>query len=118
VVRSIGVSSVEKVYSPFKGCSNKTNTTDRICGVEKVKEIAREKGCTPGQLALAWVLAQGDNMFPIPGTKQQKYLEENIGAVNVHLSESDLAKLRPIIQKLTETENQRYDPNGMALLNA
>jgi len=51
--------------------------------VKRVEEIAREKKCTPAQLALAWVLAQGDDIVPIPGTKRRKYLQENIGALDV-----------------------------------
>lgn len=61
--------------------------------VDKVKEIAAEKGCMPGQLALAWVLAQGDDIVPIPGTKHINYLKENIGAVDVELTEDDLRRL-------------------------
>jgi aryl-alcohol dehydrogenase-like predicted oxidoreductase len=61
--------------------------------VERVREIASEKGCTPSQLALAWVLAQGEDIVPIPGTKRRKYLEENVGAVDVDLTEDDLRRL-------------------------
>jgi aryl-alcohol dehydrogenase-like predicted oxidoreductase len=61
--------------------------------VERVKEIADEKGVTPGQLALAWVLAQGEDIVPIPGTKRRTYLEENAGAVSVTLTADDLARL-------------------------
>ncbi len=61
--------------------------------VEQVRAIAAEKQCTPGQLALAWVLAQGDDVVPIPGTKRVKYLEENAGAVDVKLTAADLAKI-------------------------
>ena len=61
--------------------------------VERVKEIADEKGCTPGQLALAWVLAQGDDIVPIPGTKRREYLEENVAAVEVELTEDDLRRI-------------------------
>ncbi|CAB4690969.1 MAG: aldo/keto reductase [Actinobacteria bacterium] len=61
--------------------------------VDRVRAIADEKGCTPGQLALAWVLAQGDDVAPIPGTKRIAYLEENVGAVDVALSEADLEAL-------------------------
>ena len=56
----------------------------------RVQEIARERGAAPSQIALAWLLAQGEDIVPIPGTKQRKYLEENIAALNVRLSESDL----------------------------
>jgi aryl-alcohol dehydrogenase-like predicted oxidoreductase len=61
--------------------------------VDKVKEIAIEKGCTPGQLALAWVLAQGEDIVPIPGTKHLNYLQENIGALEVELTNEDLQRL-------------------------
>jgi aryl-alcohol dehydrogenase-like predicted oxidoreductase len=61
--------------------------------VDKVKEIADEKGAKPGQIALAWVLAQGDDIVPIPGTKHLEYLKENIAAVDVELSDEDLQRL-------------------------
>jgi aryl-alcohol dehydrogenase-like predicted oxidoreductase len=61
--------------------------------VDRVRAIAEQKGCTPGQLALAWVLAQGDDIAPIPGTKRVKYLEENVGAAAVTVSADDLAAL-------------------------
>jgi aryl-alcohol dehydrogenase-like predicted oxidoreductase len=64
--------------------------------VDAVRELAAEKGVTPGQLALAWVLAQGDDVVPIPGTKRRRYLEENVGAVAVHLTDEDLARLEQI----------------------
>lgn len=61
--------------------------------VAQVRAIAAEKHCTPGQLALAWVLAQGDDVVPIPGTKRVKYLEENAGAIDLTLTPDDLAKI-------------------------
>lgn len=61
--------------------------------VQKVTDIAESKGCTPGQLALAWVLAQGEDVAPIPGTKRVKYLEENVAATDVTLTDADLAAL-------------------------
>jgi aryl-alcohol dehydrogenase-like predicted oxidoreductase len=64
--------------------------------VDAVRELARGKGCTPGQLALAWVLAQGGDVVPIPGTKRVRYLEENAGAAAVELSREDLARLDAI----------------------
>ncbi|HJQ29098.1 MAG TPA: aldo/keto reductase [Rubrobacter sp.] len=60
---------------------------------DRVREVADEKGVTPGQLALAWLLAQGEDIVPIPGTKRRKYLEENAGAVEVTLSEEDLVRI-------------------------
>lgn len=65
--------------------------------VEEVKVLAGNNGCTPGQLALAWVLAQGEDIVPIPGTKRRSYLEENLGAMNVLLSAEDLRRLDEIL---------------------
>jgi aryl-alcohol dehydrogenase-like predicted oxidoreductase len=64
--------------------------------VDRVKEIADEKGVTPGQLALAWVLAQGEDIVPIPGTKRVSYLEENVAAADISLSDEDLRRLEEI----------------------
>ena len=82
--------------------------------VAKVEQLADEKGCTPGQLALAWVLAQGEDIVPIPGTKRRRYLEENLGAVDVELTPDDLAR---IDAELPKAEGDRYDQAGMAMLN-
>ena len=67
--------------------------------VKRVEEIAREKHCTPAQLALAWVLAQGQDIVPIPGTKRRKYLQENIGALDVDLTREDLARIDEVAPK-------------------
>jgi aryl-alcohol dehydrogenase-like predicted oxidoreductase len=80
----------------------------------KVKEIANEKGIMPAQLALAWVLARGDDLVPIPGTKRRLYLEQNAGAVDVELTEDDLAR---IDAELPEAAGERYDEAGMANVN-
>ena len=61
--------------------------------VDRVKEIAAEKDCTPGQLALAWVMAQGNDVVPIPGTKRRSYLQQNVEATEISLSEEDLARI-------------------------
>ena len=66
--------------------------------VERIKEIAAEKGCQPSQLALAWVLAQGEDIVPIPGTKRLSYLEENVRAVDIQLTASDLARISEVAQ--------------------
>ena len=77
-------------YSPrFQG----ENFGKNLELVESVTDIAREKGVTPGQLALAWVLAQGDDIVPIPGTKRRTYLEENVEASSIKLSADDLARI-------------------------
>ena len=80
----------------------------------KVEQLASEKGCTSGQLALAWVLAQGDDIVPIPGTKRRRYLEENLAAVDVELTPDDLAR---IDAELPKAEGERYDHAGMGMLN-
>lgn len=80
----------------------------------KVAEIAQEKGITPAQLAIAWVLARGEDLVPIPGTKRRRYLEENAGAVDVELSADDLAR---IDAELPKAAGERYDEAGMAQLN-
>jgi aryl-alcohol dehydrogenase-like predicted oxidoreductase len=77
----------------------------------KVAEIAAEKGVTPAQLALAWVLAQGDDLVPIPGTKRRSYLEENAAAIDVQLTADDLARIE---DELPEVSGERYDEAGMA----
>ena len=80
----------------------------------KVREIAQEKGIAPGQLALAWVLARGADIVPIPGTKRVAYLEENWGATEVRLSDDELAR---IDAELPTAAGERYDRSGMATLN-
>lgn len=71
-------------------------------------ELAAGKNCTPAQLALAWVLAQGDNVIPIPGTKRRKYLLDNAGAVDVHLTATDLQNLEDLLQRFPNT-GARYN---------
>src|SRR5467141_1608154 len=83
--------------------------------VDTVKELASKKGSTPAQLALAWVLAQGDDFVPIPGTKRVRYLEENMGALNVKLTESDLKEIRARLAPI-EVFGERYAPDMMALV--
>jgi aryl-alcohol dehydrogenase-like predicted oxidoreductase len=82
--------------------------------VAKVEELAEEKGCAPGQLALAWVLAQGDDIVPIPGTKRRTYLEQNLAAVDVELTADDL---RRIDEEIPEAAGDRYDRTGMLTVN-
>jgi aryl-alcohol dehydrogenase-like predicted oxidoreductase len=84
---------------------------------EAVKQIAREKDCTPAQLALAWLLAQGANIIPIPGTKRVKYLEENAGAINVKLTPQDLARIDQAIPA-GAAAGLRYPEGGMKRVNA
>jgi aryl-alcohol dehydrogenase-like predicted oxidoreductase len=85
--------------------------------VKKLETLATQKGCTPSQLALAWVMAQGDHLFPIPGTKRMKYLEENVGALNVTFTKNELEEINQISPKGVAT-GTRYTEGGMKLVNA
>jgi aryl-alcohol dehydrogenase-like predicted oxidoreductase len=80
----------------------------------KVEEIAADKGIAPAQLALAWVLAQGEDIVPIPGTKRRTYLEQNAAAVDIELSDEDLAR---IDAEVPQASGARYDEAGMASVN-
>jgi len=90
------------------------NLDENLALVSKVKEIAAEKGVTPAQLAIAWVLAQGDDLVPIPGTKRRTYLEQNAGAVDVELTRDDLER---IDAELPRPAGERYNEAGMASVN-
>jgi len=84
--------------------------------VAKVEEMAKEHKCTPAQLALAWVLAQGDDIVPIPGTRHPERVEENIGALNVVLSENDLRRIDLVAPKGVAA-GERYAEGGMKTVN-
>jgi len=83
--------------------------------VRRVEEIAREKGCKPSQLALGWVMGQGDDIVPIPGTKRRKYLEENVAALNVHLTQDDLRRINEVFPP-EAAAGPRYPEHMMALV--
>lgn len=78
--------------------------------------LAQNKHCTPAQLALAWVLAQGGDMIPIPGTKKRKYLEENAAAADIQLNQADLAAIETLLQQYPNT-GQRYSEGSLKLVN-
>src|SRR5947208_5752780 len=84
--------------------------------VHEVEQLAREKGCTTAQLALAWVLAQGEDIVPIPGTRHIKYLDENIGALEVKLTQDDLHRLDEILPP-GAAAGTRYHARGMETIN-
>jgi aryl-alcohol dehydrogenase-like predicted oxidoreductase len=84
--------------------------------VQRVEEIAKEKGCKPSQLALAWVLAQDKNIVPIPGTKRRKYLEENVAAIEVKLSQKDSQRIDEIFPT-GAAAGDRYPEHIMAIVN-
>jgi aryl-alcohol dehydrogenase-like predicted oxidoreductase len=92
------------------------NFTKNFALVDKVKAFAEEIGCTPGQLALAWVLAQGDDIVPIPGTKRRRYLDENVGALAVRLTPGHLAALDAEFP-FNAAAGDRYPANMMGTLN-
>jgi aryl-alcohol dehydrogenase-like predicted oxidoreductase len=92
------------------------NFNKNLALVKKIETIAKEKNCTPSQLALAWVMAQGDFIFPIPGTKRVKYLEENVKATEVKLSEKDLQEIEEIFPK-NVASGMRYTEAGMKTVN-
>ena len=100
-------------YSPrFTG----DNFNKNLELVKKVEGIANEKGCTYAQLALAWVMAQGDFIFPIPGTKREKYLEENVKATDIHLTSEDIEEIEKAFPK-NAASGLRYTEGGMKTLN-
>jgi aryl-alcohol dehydrogenase-like predicted oxidoreductase len=84
--------------------------------VALIERLAEQKGCTPSQLALAWLLAQGEDLVPIPGTKRVKYLEENVGALDVTLTAGDLRRIDEIAP-LGAAAGSRYPEAGMATVN-
>ncbi len=84
--------------------------------VDRIDRMARDRGCTPSQLALAWVLAQGEDLVPIPGTKRRTYLEENLGALDLTLSTEDLAKLDEISPR-GAAAGERYPAAMMSVVN-
>jgi aryl-alcohol dehydrogenase-like predicted oxidoreductase len=84
--------------------------------VERIRALATKKGCTPAQLALAWVLAQGEDIVPIPGTKRRRYLEENISALDVHLAPEELAEIDTILPA-GAAAGSRYSAPGMRTIN-
>jgi aryl-alcohol dehydrogenase-like predicted oxidoreductase len=81
-----------------------------------VQQMAQEKGCTAAQLALAWVLAQGRDIVPIPGTKHLQYLRENLGALKVCLAQEDLRRLEETFP-IGAAAGERYHPQGMKTIN-
>ena len=92
------------------------NFEKNIALVHEVEAMARDKGCTTAQLALAWVLAQGEDIVPIPGTKHVRYLDENIGALDIKLSREDFERLDQILPP-GAASGDRYHAQGMAAVN-
>jgi aryl-alcohol dehydrogenase-like predicted oxidoreductase len=91
------------------------NFTRNLALLDKVKALARTKGCTPAQLALAWVLAQGEHIVPIPGTRRVRNLQENLGALDVHLEDDELAAIDAVFPTAA-TAGARYAEGMMRLV--
>ena len=85
--------------------------------VEKVEAFAKAKGCSSAQLAIAWALAQGEDIVPIPGTKRITYLEQNLAALDVELTPDDLAALDAVTPAGSAAAGDRYQPAMMGYLN-
>ena len=91
---------------------SKENFPKNLELVEKIKAIADKKGCTPGQLTLAWLMLQGEDIIPIPGTKKIPYLEENMGSLKVQITEEENAEIRKAIES-AQISGSRYPEAGM-----
>jgi aryl-alcohol dehydrogenase-like predicted oxidoreductase len=107
-----GPDDVRRNWPRFQG--ENFNRNLELAG--KIQNLAMKKGCTAAQLALAWVIAQGDHIFPIPGTKRLKYLEENAGALDVKLTTEELNEIDLIIPP-DAAAGTRYPEAAMSLLN-
>ena len=100
-------------FSPrFQG----ENFNKNLVLVDKIKQLAAQKSCTASQLALAWVMAQGEDIFPIPGTRRIKYLEENIAAADIQFTAEELAEINNIAHKNIAV-GDRYPAASMQFLN-
>lgn len=114
-IRSIN-DFLEGDYRPMSPRFQGENFAKNLQLVDAVKAMAEIKGVTSSQLALAWVLAQGDDVVPIPGTKRRRYLEENLAALTVTLTADDLAKLETLLPK-GAASGTRYPGEMMSLVN-
>ena len=94
---------------------SKENFPKNLILVDQLSSIAKKKGCTTGQLTLAWVLAQGDDFIPIPGTSKIKNLDENAAAINVKLSKEEIEEIRQLCEK-ADVAGERYPPSMCAEL--
>ena len=107
-----GVNDYRRFSPRFQG----ENFNKNLQLVRKIEQLAKQKSCTTAQVALAWVLHQGDFLFPIPGTKRIKYLDENIGSIKIHFSPEELSEIEAIFPK-DAVKGLRYPEQMMASLN-
>jgi aryl-alcohol dehydrogenase-like predicted oxidoreductase len=96
---------------------SKENFPKNLKLVDGISVLATKKGCTAGQLTLAWLMAQGDDIIPIPGTKKVKYLEDNMGALNVKLTPEEVKEVRDLVEA-AEVHGERYPSAAMGSLFA
>ena len=106
----LGPSDRRHVFPRFQG----ENVRKNIEAVKALEDIARRYGCTPAQLALAWVLAQGKDVVPIPGTTRRKHLEDNVRALDIKLADADARQLNTIASNIV---GDRYDEAMMKRVN-
>jgi aryl-alcohol dehydrogenase-like predicted oxidoreductase len=106
------VDDVRRNHPRFQG----ENFGKNLDLVRKIEHLAAAKGCTPSQLALAWVLAQGQDIVPIPGTKRIKYLDDNLAAINVRLTREELAQIDALLP-LGATSGERYHAQAMKAID-
>ncbi|BCJ87233.1 aldo/keto reductase [Effusibacillus dendaii] len=106
----------EDDYRRFSPRFQGENFQKNLDVVKKIEEIANEKGCKPSQVALAWLLAQGDDIVPIPGTKRRAYLEENVAALDVNLTADDLNRINELLPQGVAV-GERYPEHTMKSVN-
>lgn len=104
-------------FRKFAPRFSKENFPKNLELVDGLVGLAKKKECTAGQLALAWLLTQGDDVIPIPGTKKIKYLEENLGALKVHLTKEDEKEIRGLVEN-AEVHGTRYPEQMVSALFA
>jgi aryl-alcohol dehydrogenase-like predicted oxidoreductase len=118
-LKSLGVDYDDFAENDFRKTQPRfqgANFSKNLELVDRVKEIATEKNVTPGQLALAWLLAQGDDIVPIPGTKRRTYLEENVEAAKIVLTSEDLDRINEVAPK-NAFAGDRYSASLMTSIN-
>jgi aryl-alcohol dehydrogenase-like predicted oxidoreductase len=99
--------------APTRDFRERTRNLDLV---KKIGELAAGKGCTPSQLALAWVLAQGEDVVPVPGTKRLKFLDENLGALNVRLTPKELSEIDAVLPP-GAASGERYHAQAMKAID-
>ncbi len=103
-------------YRRHSPCFQGENFQKNLDVVAKINELARRRNCTASQLALAWVLAQGNDIIPIPGTKKITYLDENIGAAKIFLATAELREIDALLP-IGSTAGERYAAPALAAVN-